>query len=394
MRIIEPQAIPIASSRSLSRDCWFATGLGCLVMLPIGVNALLGGEPIGLFFLGVPLATFAMAIWADRTTSEVLYYLFPDHLISIDSKTEQREIERVDIESIHWPRHGGLDVPIRLGVYGQDPGTVDSINIKPGGVADRDRAILIAYLHLTASENKQENWPEYCVRCAVPLLDGLVAGGNDGTAAQFSTNALEDSKGTRCVRAMFWIERHPFYSGLFLPLLVIPVFVLIVSREAYWMTAAAIAFSAVVNIRLIWGQWLSPFTEVCFGFAAALFLMGCFSPPRSTRAQSKKVNVVAGGGIWILLLIVGGPLVANAAQAGIVPHWIAKELLLVAFYGTLLVPIWIANRQLKRQLMRDAEPGSVPLARWASFEREVSALDSRCDYSASSNMSRRASDAW
>jgi hypothetical protein len=107
-------AIRIASSGALAHTAWFATGLGCLVLLPIAAGGLMANDPIGLFFVAVVLGMVALAIWTTRTTPTVFATLTADGLILNEGRNDERVIPCGDIESIRWPVNGGLNVPIYL----------------------------------------------------------------------------------------------------------------------------------------------------------------------------------------------------------------------------------------------------------------------------------------
>jgi hypothetical protein len=339
-------------------------------MLPFAASAFFNGELVGLFFVAVPVGAIALAAWTSHRTPETFLTLYADHLVESAHRGDEIVVRCDEIASIRWPAQGGLNVPIRVRFHDAEPGGSRTLYIKPSDATYRDRAILIGYLHVVAGHAAQDNWPEYCVRCAVPLLDSATDEAKDlpfGRHIGESASPFEKL----VVPVTAWLSKYPLLLGLFAPLLGVGLLVVAVSRvsrEVYWMTAAAISISAVINIRLVWGQWVAPFTEICFGFAAAMFVLGFLSTPRSARKDIQNVETVPYAAWFLLALIVGGPLLTNAAHARFVPNWFAKYVVLTTFYGMLILPMWLAARNRRKQLKIDAKPGSEPRKRWAAFE--------------------------
>lgn len=360
--------VPIAHSHSLETKAWFTCGFGWLVVTPIVISAAKGGEWFpAIFFLVVLLGSAGLAIWTTRTTSPRFATLYPDRLVIHDSKKSETVVFWSDVESIRWPRHANSDSHMLLKV--RDSDSVDSRtgHVKLKDADADDRATLIGYMHLAADDAEQENWPEFCVGQAVRLLDRLESDADDADVGESDADTSNSSVTSLAKRSSSFWDKHAFLSGLLMPLF-IPLAFLLVSRKTYWWTAVLILVSAFVNIRLVWGQWLSPFTEYCLCFAAALFVLGFIEGLIRGKKKYPPVDELPYVRYSLVFLIVGWPLLGNAAARGWVPRVLFSEVVVPILFVLLLIPVHIQSRRRKRQIEKDAEPGSEKLQRWAAFE--------------------------
>jgi hypothetical protein len=135
----------------------------------------------------------------------------------------------------------------------------------------------------------------------------------------------------------------------------------------WWTLSAHLAISALVNIRLVWGHWASPFTETILGVSAAALALGCLAPSRTFLSGDEASNI-KGVHFWLALGVIITPLVGNAAVKGWVPIGIGKYLVMSGYFilhAPILIHRWKQIRREKRDRPR-LEADAV--RRWAVYE--------------------------
>jgi len=133
--------------------------------------------------------------------------------------------------------------------------------------------------------------------------------------------------------------------------------------------AAIIAISGAINIRLVWGVWASPFTEIVMGFAAGLFCVGLLAPSKiKVRNRSEDVPPLLTVGS-LALAIIGGPLLGNAMVIGWVQ--VPKEvagLISLSFWLVLLFPaFFVAVRRRRTEKRQMAALEADAIRRWEAY---------------------------
>lgn len=129
------------------------------------------------------------------------------------------------------------------------------------------------------------------------------------------------------------------------------------------------AISGAVNIRLVWGVWASPFTEIVLGFAAGLFCLGLLARSKiEDRSRSEGVPPLLTVGS-LALAIIGGPLLGNAMAIG----WVqipkaAAGLIGPGFYFVLLFPAFFAAARRRRTEKKQAAALEADaMCRWEAY---------------------------
>ncbi len=138
------------------------------------------------------------------------------------------------------------------------------------------------------------------------------------------------------------------------------------------MTATSILLSAVVNIRLCWGQWLAMFTEISLGFAAGLFVLGAFAPRGRGGSTPSTYDIYVGA--CLPLSIIGAPLLMNAVALAWIPEWAGKYGAL-ALLAALVAPIFVCPQLLEKEIKRQAVEDSPELTEWSDFEQGLLAAE-------------------
>jgi hypothetical protein len=142
--------------------------------------------------------------------------------------------------------------------------------------------------------------------------------------------------------------------------------------------AAIIAISGAINIRLVWGVWASPFTEIVMGFAAGLFCVGLLAPSKiEDRNRSEDVPPLLTVGS-LALAIIGGPLLGNVMVIG----WVqvpkaAAGLIGPAFcFGLLFPALFAAARRRRTEKRQMAALEADAIRRWEAYVQTGTLPDS------------------
>lgn len=230
-----------------------------------------------------------------------------------------------------------------------------------------DRLILIRYLRRLPDGIEQSGWPSFCRAYAAPLVKRL-----DPEASPQKQQVGRRSLLERCMEFSSHIDpAAPKWSDyLVLPATVMGVFG-VVSRRMYWLTAGLLVASAVINIRLFWDAWLSPFSEIILAFAAVLVALSCFSSAArpAKDAASMGIHVV----FWFAVGIIGVPLFGNCVAAGFLPPWCGQfgiHLLFVAIHMPIIV---LVIRKRRAELQSRARDEEEALASWNAYEASLAA---------------------
>lgn len=105
--------------------------------------------------------------------------------------------------------------------------------------------------------------------------------------------------------------------------------------------AALLAVTAFINIRLVWGDWLQPFTSRVLGTAVAFLILSIFAGvQRPHYAMSKSfannIGVVSYAAVGVIVL----PLLVNSLFKGWIPSNWATPLFWLAF-GLFYIPLFL-----------------------------------------------------
>ncbi len=355
-------AVHLKNTQAWGRQFAAMAGFGCLVMVPISASIIAQGDWGGLLLLAIPAAILAVGKWADRIEPEDHAVLYPDRMEFPGHGTHKTVFYWSEVTGIRWPTLREEDPDVMIKVPREEEKVLPWIRVGLRHVSPADRLKLIRHLREKGAQVEQERWPRFCHRCAVPLvealqrLEGAAASGGEPDTPDSSLGALSQGP---------WrlVKRHPFLAGLLSPLFL----VWMVSRSTWWTLSALVALSALVNIRLIWGRWVSPFTEACLGFAGVLFLFGLVTPKNFAllrgRACPPRVAVCSLG-----VLLFGLPLMVNALALGWIPGQLGKWLGYLGLFLVALPIIIEIQKQKRRERQRAPELEADALRRWAVYE--------------------------
>jgi hypothetical protein len=337
-------------------------GLAFIVVILIIASALFRGGWEVLSIAVLPIGVLAAAEWLRRVTPEDRLILYSDRMELLDLGSRRSEFKWSDVVAIHWPKQRDVKIPIRIEVAPNESETARSIRVSLQEISRDDRLALIRYLRTAASQAKHECWSKFCYMAAVPLAEAC-------QAAEPETGDEKPPDGDRSLPSTFMrrygklCKRHPFLAGLAVPLCV-PLFL---SRRIWWTLSVYLAISALINIRLVWGFWASPFTEMILGVSAASFVMGCLSPSRAMITGTRQ-DEVSGSHLWLALGLVFVPLLANAAVKGWIPIQMGQYIVLVGYcvlHAPIVIHLWRRKARERRdgpRLEADA------LRRWEIYE--------------------------
>ncbi len=259
-----------------------------------------------------------------------------------------------EMKAIRWPESRNSEAKIEIAVPKSTDWPLAKAALDLQSLSPEDRLLLIRYLRLHVADKEEAGWPQFCQKRAVPLVEAL------------KKRETDDGASERPLAGEF-LNRHLFLTGLLSPLLFARFVVREVSREMWWTTAGLIALSGVVNIRLAWGRWVSPFTEVVMGAAAAMVIIGLFSRSMG-RDKPNEISWLSAA-TSLTAAFVGFPLLGNAVVQG----WlkIPRQVLGWTGYAALLVLLWPALAYRFRTLRREKQQAPAleadALRRWDTY---------------------------
>lgn len=351
----------IVNSHSNTKELRISAGMSCLLVVPLAISAFRSGELGGLFFLALPASAIALARLIERTTPEHAAVLYSDRLeIPLHAK-QPLVVAWSDVTSICWPKNPVSEqARIRIAVRKDVAQTTEHADFNLNDVSPADQLIVVEYLRRAAAGLEQQNWGDFSQKRAVPLAK----------AAERRRDCGADTA-IAMPRWLRGLEPYPFLGGLLMPVLMGPFLVYalpkLVSRPTYWILAAVIAASAFINIRLFWGAWASPFTEICLGTAAVCLLLGVFAAPehlsKAGRSTSLPVAIA-----WYVPALIVCPLFLNATAIGWMPRpydAVAAVACFVIYLGAAFVVLRCNDRRREKQaesLRADAA------CRWEVYE--------------------------
>ncbi len=324
----------------------------------------LRGEWASLLLLLVPVGLVLVGRLFGHLTPAYHAVLYPDRVELPLSRARKGGFALSEVEAIEWPkaRHGEEPVRVRVCLANERCFSWVSIGLKD--VSREDRVTLIRYLRKAGAESDQENWPEFCQKHAVPLLESLQGKPPSNGEKTYGSPIPGIVK-----RVSGLAEKHPFLTGLAWPLALAVILLSMLSRKTWWTVAVVLSLSTVINIRLVWGSWASPFTEICAGFVGMMLVMGIFAPNRIGVSQRVDVGGLTAV-VWLASLLIGIPLLGNAATLEWIPRPVGRFVGPVSLWllvcGAPCLLLWKQTQREKRQPpSEDAEA----LRRWELYER-------------------------
>jgi hypothetical protein len=360
-----PDEIPIQRSNALLNQLEFVSGFSCWMPGTIVLSAMTNGQPVeGEFLVAIPLLCGMLAFFLRKWSPETFGRISREGLTRTHYCGAESVVKWRDIESIRWPLSNNDEIRVVVQLRDEHAGLRKDV-LSLANAASHDLAKVIAYMHICCGNAEQHNWPEFCVQHATPLLKSDESS-DRGTVRQA---LLPDATGL-AARVLVTMCRYPFIAGLLAPFVFLVTSVILVSRELYWLTAIAIAASATINIRLVWGEWLEPFTIYCLATAVGAFVLGCLASPLSSRNPKRQVINRVAVVFCFFAAIVGGPLIGNAAAKGWLPFGNARHGVL-AMLIMLMAPLMWGIRNSEKLKRSDAITGSDMLSQWEEFERTI-----------------------
>jgi hypothetical protein len=350
--------------RTGERTFFFVGGFALLVVSPMIVAGLARGEWSSLLLTGVP-ATFLVVGHCFRCfTPDDYLVLHPDRMEFPRRRGESQIVTWSDVTAVHWPRTHDSSARIVLSLAPETDRPLGKAWIALDHLSPADRLTCIRYLRSAAAGIQQVDWPQFCRKRAIRLAEMMEAVGNETMA--WGSGLHPAAQPEPCVE---FFNQHSFVAGVTFPVMSLLVLCRSSSRSLWWNMATIIAISGAINIRLVWGVWASPFTEIVMGFAAGLFCVGLLAPSKvKDRNRSEDVPPLLTVGS-LALAIIGGPLLGNAMVIG----WVqipkaAAGLIGPAFCFVLLFPaLFAAARRRRTEKRQTAALEADAIRRWEAY---------------------------
>jgi hypothetical protein len=336
-------------------------GLLLLVFLPVIGGGMVLGEWGVLFLAALPAAVVAVGRCFQYCTSEDYVVLFADRMEFPRRHGEPRVIAWSHVRSLRWRQRRDSDSEIVISVTASSDWPLAIATIGLRYVSPTDRVTLIRYLRLGGQELEQQGWRGFCRKQAVPLVETLQRS-RDGKVRAVPETAIASrlEEWSRC------FDKYPFVGGVILPVVALTLFPRFVSRKMWWSLAAIVAISGVVNIRVVWGHWASPFTEIVLGTAVVSFCLGLVA--RVERDPERHAEVIPARVVILSLAVtlIGCPLLLNAKVLGWVriprglDSWLPAAFLLTLWFPVLFHVVRRHHHEKQESSALEAEA----LRRW------------------------------
>lgn len=346
----EESAVRLKNNSSLSDGAYEVASMVALVSWIFGSVAIFKGEYLGFL---APLVS-AFVWWLAKLTEcfdrEDFAVLYTDRFEDPALGKTQKTIHWNQVTSLRWT--GSSDGDARLMVYTKEiktPMVFFVMNLEHLTV--EDRLTFMKYIRQAAVDIPQERWSRFCRCVAVPLLKKL---------ERIKEKPAQENQPPPTFRERLYAnsttfpESHPFLAGLLMPITLVLYITPLLSKKVFWTMAAMLAISALVNIRLVWGQWFEPFTTVVLGTAAASFVFGLLSMPRKPQdedtQESLSTTLVL---MYSSYFFIGFPLAMNALEKGWIPRNFAMPILwliLALFSVPIVMILWGEIRKDKRSI--------------------------------------------
>lgn len=350
----EVAAIHLRQNSRVPNMAYQAAGLAVLLCCVLGMTVPLKGEAIELFFPGIALFSLVLAKLAERSSRRHFAILYPDRFEFPGFPGTEKTIHWNQVTSLRWS--GSSDERRRLIVYTKERETpLGFFVMNLADIVPEDCLTFIRYVRRAAIDIPQERWAGFCRQIAVPLLKKVEKTEVNDTDDNPQPCTIRERV---VLRSLAFCGYHPFLAGLFMPVFWVLALPLLISRATSWVIAALIAISGIINIRLVWGAWIEPFTTTVWGTAAAFFALGVFSFPR--RPENRNPNGALGVAKvlgYLALLVVGVPLAMNALVKGWLPRNLAMPLKWVVL-TLFLLPVFVipwSQRRNDKQSLEDLE---------------------------------------
>lgn len=350
--------------RTGERSFFCVGGFALLVVSPMIAAGLARGEWSSLLLAGVPAAFLVVGRCFRCFTPDDYLVLHPDRMEFPRRRSESQIVTWSDVTAVHWPITHESSARIVLSLAQETDRPLGKAWIALDHLSPADRLTCIRYLRSAAAGIQQVDWPQFCRKRALRLAEMIEAVGNENTVRGCGLHPA--AQPDPCVE---FFNQHPFVAGVTFPVMSLVVLCRSSSRSLWWTMAAIIAISGAINIRLVWGVWASPFTEIVMGFAAGLFCVGLLAPSKiKDRNRSEDVPPLLTVGS-LALAIIGGPLLGNAMVIGWVQ--VPKEvagLISLSFWLVLLFPaFFVAVRRRRTEKRQMAALEADAIRRWEAY---------------------------
>lgn len=348
--------------------------MASLLGLLLGVAQIRNGEFPTTFFVITGLAVSAFYLikkLREYFRTEYFAVLHDNYLEVSGFGENDRLVHWAKVKKLRWisgSDNGKVivytdEIKTPLGMF-----TMDLDDLTP-----EDRLTFIKYVRLAAANVEQERWSSFCRRVAVPLVEKL----NKNPEADEKLEHPASWQDVMYAKILKVTTSSSLIAYLLSPITAFVIVHMVVRRKTWWTFAGLLGLSALINIRLVWGEWTQPFTSQALGVAVYCFVSGLITPLHSQKSDpllsASSIKVI----LYLAVLLIFSPLPLNALIKGWLPaNW--KNLALfvtyaIFFLGPLMLVAWGQSQSERRDRERLEQ---VALNRWEEEMNEAAALPS------------------
>jgi len=342
----------------------FYAGMLMWVIVPM-MPSLVRGDWGALWCLALPAGLLLIGKGAQHFTPDVYVVLYPERLEFPQHRGRSLVLAWSTVTALRWTPGNREEPAIEVSLPKDVSWPTWPCSIKLQNVSPADQLLLIQYLRLAVAEEKQEGWGPFCRRWAISIVENLERAEHpqppETEGSPLLAGFLE--------RIGLLSFKRPFLEGMIFPLaFVLMLFPEFLRRRVWWAMAAIMAVSAIINIRMIWGFWVSPMTEIVFGTAVVSFCFGLFAPAGDEKPENEFRPPFVIVILWLALALIGCPLLANAKELGWLQIPIPMLLLALAPVIVLLAPGFVLVARTQRH-RKEQEPllEADAIHRWEAY---------------------------
>ena len=346
-------------------------GMASLLGLLLGIAQIRNGEFPTTFFVIAGLAASTVYLikkLREYFRAEYFAILHEDSFKVSNFGENDRLVHWDQVKKLRWI--SGSDNG-ELIVYTEEIKTpLGSFPMDLDDLTPEDRLTFIKYVRLAAADVEQERWPSFCRREAVPLVEKL----NKNPEATEQIQEPDTWQGVLYANILKATTSSSLIAYLLSPITAFVLVHMVVRRKTWWTFAGLLGLSALINIRLVWGEWTQPFANYMLGIAAYCFVSGLITPLHSQKSDpvlsADSIKVI----LYLAVMLIFSPMPLNVLLKGWFPANWNNFALYVTFAILFLGSLLIARKQSQKEGRDREQLEQEALNRWEEEMSEATAL--------------------